>query len=841
MKAYLAHSSEDKQYVDIVAKRLGRIHCEYDVKSFPPGFDFRDIIRKSLDKSKIFVLFASKKSIDSTWVKFEISEAEWKTIHEEIAGSIVIIIDDQTVPKDLPKWMQRCLVVTITNPRSAVHIIQNFMIQLNIVPHTIFVGRETDMAKFATELSPDIEKEPPRVLIIGGLEGIGRRTLGRYAMSNYLSINPGPIFSMEETDAIDSLYLQLVNYTGNLTSRDKLAEAIRSFHELNYPEKGAEIARLLSEINAENIMPIIVDKGTTSTLLDDNTNWYKYEWQTILEGLRQYENTYILFVQPRLPDLTNIPDGIQIPPIARYRLGPLAIDSIELLLREILRREELAATTYQIKEITPYINGYPPAVYLVIGYIRNYGFDLLLADKGVLTAFLARTFEPLLESLRLTRKEGHLLKILASDLPLPFVAIQAIIDCPEAEAVQIVRRLIDANLIVTMDSDYAISPPVQISIRHKLGFMTRSDYSKLALILREKFWAKDEELPKLSIVDAIIHALAYSDLDELNNFKDITLPGQLYKVAMEKYNARDWRGSETLAKKALQLDVNLHGARKILFKALTRQRHWNEARKVLEEIEQLGRRERFYLNGFFEWKTGHAERALDWFRRGWEAGDQSLAILRDSAYCSFISGKMDDAKFYIDQALSRSRNKFVLDLAAQIAIFSDKMPAAEEYLSELQGLDQVFFHNRRGTLRYKQGKYPEALEDVQRAYDGSDYPSIDIMVQRAILMIILDRDQAESEILKIETIMGEHSDIVRGLRCNYHLQQGQWVIADRYWQKIWQKELPAFKELRRAILELKKGDITIPAPERKEAETELSEYTDVVKIPIVNTDIEGPE
>jgi hypothetical protein len=69
VKAYLAHSSEDKQYVEIVDKRLGRMHSEYDVKSFPPGFDFRDIIRNSLGKSNIFVLFASKKSLESTWVK----------------------------------------------------------------------------------------------------------------------------------------------------------------------------------------------------------------------------------------------------------------------------------------------------------------------------------------------------------------------------------------------------------------------------------------------------------------------------------------------------------------------------------------------------------------------------------------------------------------------------------------------------------------------------------------------------------------------------------------------------------------------------------------------------
>ena len=106
-------------------------------------------------------------------------------------------------------------------------------------------------------------------------------------------------------------------------------------------------------------------------------------------------------------------------------------------------------------------------------------------------------------------------------------------------------------------------------------------------------------------------------------------------------------------------------------------------------------------------------------------------------------------------------------------------------------------------------------------------------------MIILDIPQAEQEILKIEAILGERSDIVRGLRCNYHLQRGQWAVANQYWSKIWQKELPSFKVLHKAILELKKEDITIPISERKEAEAELAAYLDILKLPIVNTDIEA--
>jgi len=66
LKAYLAHSSLDKKYVRIVANRFGRSTTIYDEMAFPPGFDFRDTIKKSLDKSSAFIFFASKASLEST-------------------------------------------------------------------------------------------------------------------------------------------------------------------------------------------------------------------------------------------------------------------------------------------------------------------------------------------------------------------------------------------------------------------------------------------------------------------------------------------------------------------------------------------------------------------------------------------------------------------------------------------------------------------------------------------------------------------------------------------------------------------------------------------------------
>jgi len=462
MKAFLSHSSEDKQYVTVVANRLGRSNVELDSKSFFPGFDFRDLIKKSLSKTNIFVFFASKRSLESTWVKFEISEAEWQIIHKQIGGAITVIIDDEVKVNELPNWMKHCLVVKIVNSRSAAHIIQNYIVETDPQMAPIFVGRENDMANFSKELIKDIEKDPPRVLIVAGLEGIGRRTFGRHAIRNYLSMNIGPIVPMEDTDSIDVLYKQLLDETTELHSREELAEYLKTFREYSSEEKGHEIARLLTIINNSNIMPVILNTGSAATFLDDNTSWFKEEWQTILEGLKVHGDCYVMIIQSRLAYLTAAPEKTKIPEFAQYRLGPLRDEAIEMLLKEGVRRMEIPISTAQIKELAPYISGYPPAAKYVLSFIKNYGVDVLLADKALLTSFLAHRFENFISKLVLSKKEIEILRILASQITIPFEAIRALMECQPSEAAQIIRHLSLSHkgLLKTQMGDIALSSGV---------------------------------------------------------------------------------------------------------------------------------------------------------------------------------------------------------------------------------------------------------------------------------------------------------------------------------------------------------------------------------------------
>jgi len=842
MKTFLSYSREDKHYVDILATRLGRARVVYDRISFDPGYDFRELIKKGLDKSSFFIFFVSKPSLESTWVKFEITEAEWRIIQGQIHGAISIIIDEDIDIRDLPPWMQRSLVHKIVTPQVAFHTIQSYLIQeADSLRETFIIGRESDLSTFAQLLNPAIEESVPQIMVLTGLEGIGRKTFARRVLHDYLSLSIGAELVIGETDTSEKLYLDLMSETAEFNNRARVAEAIRIFRSMSAEEKGQEIARLIAIINQYNQVPVLRDKGPESTFLDKSRGLYKQEWLNILKGLKKFEDSYLLMIQPRLPYLTGMAQyETEIPKYVTYRLGPLSTDAIEFMLREGARRANIAITSEQIRELAPYMNGYPPAVKFALAYIQRYGASVSLANKATLNSFLARRFENLLARLELNEREQAVLRILASVSALPLDAIGVLSNSSDTQIAEIVTRLIDLSMVIPIDNEYMISAPISLAASRTFGPLNSREYAKIADVLKATYWTEVDKIPVLSIVDVTINALAYSNVEALKDFRDILLPSQILKAAWTKYHDRRWSDAEKLARRVLSLDPTLYSATVVLFKSLVRQRQWGPAEAVLRDIERVRQIDRFYLRGFYEWRRGHHDVAITLFKSGLNVGDRTFALLRDLAYCLFVMGQLPEATTYIKRALERNRNKFTVDLAAQIAIFSDEKDIAQDLLTELQELDRLMYHHRRATLKWKEGQYEEALADAEIACD-TDYPVFEALVQRVDLLILLDKKDVEVEIRKLEQVVVEHSDIQRGLWCKYYLQKDEWGQAERWWNKIWQKSLPVYKELRKRILAKKIEDEILEPMERQKSVTELSGLKPHITLPLLSTDLERLE
>ena len=75
IKAFISHSSVQKDFVRELVDTLGRDYCIVDCYNFAPAYKTMDEIFRKIEQSTVFVLLISRDSLDSDWVKEEIRYA----------------------------------------------------------------------------------------------------------------------------------------------------------------------------------------------------------------------------------------------------------------------------------------------------------------------------------------------------------------------------------------------------------------------------------------------------------------------------------------------------------------------------------------------------------------------------------------------------------------------------------------------------------------------------------------------------------------------------------------------------------------------------------------------
>lgn len=116
IRAFLSHSWTEKSMVRNVATHLGRAAVIYDEFEFEAGQDFKTAILRGLERSELFVLFASRKAFTREWVRFEITEAERALTAKALSQVVTYVVDPELEISSLPEWMRETLVVRLSSP-----------------------------------------------------------------------------------------------------------------------------------------------------------------------------------------------------------------------------------------------------------------------------------------------------------------------------------------------------------------------------------------------------------------------------------------------------------------------------------------------------------------------------------------------------------------------------------------------------------------------------------------------------------------------------------------------------------------------------------------------------
>ena len=108
-KAFLSHSSKDKQLIDKIAKQLGKNNCHYDTLTFEAGRRAIQEIIDGLEDTDIFIIFLSDTALESKWVKKELTHAK-KLLSQEAIERVFPLIIDKSITYDdprIPAWIKK--------------------------------------------------------------------------------------------------------------------------------------------------------------------------------------------------------------------------------------------------------------------------------------------------------------------------------------------------------------------------------------------------------------------------------------------------------------------------------------------------------------------------------------------------------------------------------------------------------------------------------------------------------------------------------------------------------------------------------------------------------------
>jgi hypothetical protein len=281
-KAFLSHSSSDKELVEKIAIQLGKNNCHYDRFTFEAGNITVEEIFKGLEDTDVFVLFISSKALESEWVQKEITKAEQLYSKSIIDRIFPIIIDKAIDHTDtrIPEWIRKPYNLRVfDNEVLILKKIKQLLRESNFKKYShlrdindLFVGRNDIMQEFERKIININNTKPTCIIASSFFEGMGRRTFLRNGLIKTRIIDkwyePVPISISNKESIEDFLYkLNFVEPIPELFDKDLSEEELKSKIKL-----GKEYIKKFSD---NNEILFIIDDGSIVLPNNNLVGWFQ--------------------------------------------------------------------------------------------------------------------------------------------------------------------------------------------------------------------------------------------------------------------------------------------------------------------------------------------------------------------------------------------------------------------------------------------------------------------------------------------------------------------------------------------------------------------------------------
>ena len=409
-KAFLSYSTSDSALVHEVAQQLGRPYCLVDFLEIKPGDDLLKVIRASIDKSALFVVFLSGNSLASIWVNAEQAYADYRLSLGRLGGVCGFIVDNTIAIQDVPDWMQRYRVERATNPRRIAKAIGYAIDDLvRKTQEPIYIGRGSDATRVTSALVSDVGEVSPRALWLYGLPGVGRRTLLRHVVHDVLSFDGIIEIPVRPGDQLADITIVLADELGRLRSSESARE-LADYLRADCNRAVATAATFVNELCSQSQAPVLIDEGG---ILEDDAHM-KPQWRELLSVCMQDAISYLFFVARR-----RAMDVTVDPAMPVCNVPPLPVQYVGQILSRRASIREIVIPKSDGTVISEAVKGYLPSINAVLELVASHGAAYVARDSERLKNLRTGAMVHYLNTVRLSAESRRALAILSTVSPLP--------------------------------------------------------------------------------------------------------------------------------------------------------------------------------------------------------------------------------------------------------------------------------------------------------------------------------------------------------------------------------------------------------------------------------------
>lgn len=602
-KAFLSHSSAQKDFVRSVINSLGADNCFIDERTFENGMLTIDEIYKAIGKSAVFVFFISHEALKSNWVKMELSNVRDYVDNGDIQF-LPLIIDERVEHSDtrIKPWIRKDYNLQLySNPLLAARRIKEELRQRAWEKYPelrnkalFFQGRDEEMAALRKKYY-DGNMSNRRCLVVSGFpSGVGRKKL----IEEYIKCDIAPnkssgyeamTITLSE-GSIEDLIFKLNDLVLLYTNNELL--------ELNHKSKESKVdlaVSLIREIDQRKEFCIIRDDGSCVLSNGRFSTWF----EDILNH-EELPHGLVLFLASS--HFINTSTSSKWPSVLSINLAPLQKPAIKVLFYAYTKMNNINVPD-NMGTIISRIPGMPSYIFRIADLMKVYQTSDFLNQKiDKLVRDEERSFVPILNKIQEDQDAFQILILMSM---FEFVSIDIVESVLKVignfeKLYDFLEKLYTYGLYERIggSNQYMRINAVVADYLSRNKVSLNESYANAILRVLKEGMKNDDFSDDLSGYLAGIQKAIQDDVKGVN--KKYLIPSFTLRVIVEEYKKRQYEKVVVLSKRLLEDHINYYD------EIVRSVRYWMcmamcrlQDESFFEEVREFNGYSYKFLNGFY--------------------------------------------------------------------------------------------------------------------------------------------------------------------------------------------------------------------------------------------------